>query len=180
MRTVSRHFDTKGSIYMGFFVGLNPLKVKIDLTGMDSFSFILQFLASFLSNFPSIIYINVQECRSIPAWERRRQALCLMAFVTGEWALKGSSVAASRQNTKWTVVGKRLWTTRAFVTRLHCAKNQSDVSKRSLFFSAARPRYFSEMTSLAQHPEHKSSRSTRILFSYFVIFTINKNNSEYL
>lgn len=142
---------------------------------MDSFSFILQSLASFLSNFPSIIYINVKECRSIPAWERRRQALCLMVFVSGEWALKGSSVAASRQNTKWTVVGKRLWTTRAFVTRLHCAKNQSDVSERSS--AQLRTGCFSEMTSLAKHSEHK--RPTRIVF-YFVILTINKNNSEYL
>lgn len=78
----------KGVYICVFFVGLNPLKVKIDLTftGMDSFSFILQSLASFLSNFPSIIYINVKECRSIPAWERRRQALCLMVFVSGERA----------------------------------------------------------------------------------------------
>lgn len=144
---------------------------------MDSFSFILQSLASFLSNFPSIIYINVKECRSIPAWERRRQALCLMVFVSGEWALKGSSVAASQQNTKRTVVGKRLWTTRAFVTRLHCAKNQSDISERSS--AQLRTGCFSEMTSLAKHSEHKSSRSTRILF-YFVILTISENNSEYL
>lgn len=62
------------------------MKLDRTFTGMDSFSFILQSLASFLSNFPSIIYINVKECRSIPAWERRRQALCLMVFVSGEWA----------------------------------------------------------------------------------------------
>lgn len=62
------------------------MKLDLTFTGMDSFSFILQSLASFLSNFPSIIYINVKECRSIPARERRRQALCLMVFVSGEWA----------------------------------------------------------------------------------------------
>lgn len=62
------------------------MKLDLTFTGMDSFSFILQSLASFLSDFPSIIYINVKECRSIPAWERRRQALCPMVFVSGEWA----------------------------------------------------------------------------------------------
>lgn len=160
-------------VYMCFFVvGLNPLKVKLDLTftGMDGFSFILQSLASFLSNFPSIIYINVKECRSIPAWERRRQALCLMVSVSGEWAKHGvdSGGKTSLDNScicdalalRWEWV--RRLRAREFILVLfgpaqNWMRQREDVTCETHW-----------------------TQELEILFSYFVILTINNNYSEYL